>query len=391
MRLLFTTTQGLGHVMPLLPFARAARAAGHDVLLAGPSPTAAVAASAGLGYAELAWPDDESLSVARRRVGELSGVERVRAAIGDLFVATYGGAAMADTLAVVERWRPDVIVHETAEASGPIAGEAYRVPTARVSLALATRDEAWWLSLAGPALDVLRAQLGLTGDPGGQRLARTPLLTLAPAILDVGEGEPAPDVRRFRHEDDADATALGDWWPAGAADAPLVLVSFGTAIPAGRYPDVYREAIGAVADLPIRILVAVGSDADPARLGALPPNVHVERWVPFAAMLGDVAVSVIHGGTGTTLAALAAGVPMVLVPTLADQSLNARRVADVGAGVVLKPGVSGAAQLGDVVRALLDDDRYRVAAESVASEIRALPPVATAIDQLERVVRTPPR
>jgi UDP:flavonoid glycosyltransferase YjiC (YdhE family) len=315
MRLLFTTTRGLGHVLSVLPFARAARDAGHEVVLAGPAPVAAVTAGAGLDYGELVWPDEESLAVARRRVAELDGVEKVRAAIGDLFVTAFGGAALSSTLALVERWRPDVIVHETAEASAPIAGELHRVPTVRVSVALATRSEAWWLSLAGPALDGLRERVGVAADLGAERLSRTPLLTCAPSALDVGEGDPPPDVRRFRHEGDGDAAALRAWWPFWAADAPLVPISFGTVVPIdGHYPGVYRDAIDAVAGLPVRILVTVGRDADPAALGPLPPNVHVERWVAIAAVLRDAAALVTHGGTGTTLAALAAGVPMALLP-----------------------------------------------------------------------------
>jgi UDP:flavonoid glycosyltransferase YjiC (YdhE family) len=390
MRLLFTTTRGLGHAMSLLPFARAARDAGHEVLLAGPGPTEAVAAGAGLAHAELASPDEEPLAAARRRVAQLDGVEKVRAAIGDLFVTTYGGAALPSTLALVERWRPDVIVHETAEASAPIAGELWRVPIARVSVALATRSEAWWLRLAAPALDGLRARVGLPGDPGAERLSRTPLLTRAPSALDVGEGDPAPDVRRFRHEDDGDAAALGDWWPFWAADAPLVPISFGTVIPTdGHYPDVYRDAIDAVAELAVRILVTVGRDADPAELGALPPNVRVERWVPIPAVLHAAAVLVTHGGTSTTLAALAAGVPMALLPISADQPRNARLVAGLGAGIALESGPPDAARLGDAVRTLLDEHRYRRVAQHLAAEMRELPPIATAIEQLEDLAGSP--
>jgi UDP:flavonoid glycosyltransferase YjiC (YdhE family) len=390
MRLLFTTTQGLGHVMALLPFARAARDAGHEVVLAGPGPTEAIAAGAGLAHAELAWPDEEPLAAARRRVAELDGVEKVRAAIGDLFVTTYGGAALPGTLALVKRWRPDVVVHETAEASAPIAGEVHRVPTVRVSVALATRSEAWWLTLAAPALDGLRARIGVPADPGAERLSRTPLLTCAPSALDLGEGHPPPDVRRFRHEGDGDATVLGAWWPGVAADAPLVPISFGTVVPIdGHYPGLYRDAIDAVADLPVRILVTVGRDAEPAALGALPSNVHVERWVPIAAVLRAAAAFVTHGGTGTTLAALAAGVPMALLPISADQPRNARLVAELGAGVAFESGPADAARLGDAVRTLLGDDRYARVAQRVAAEMRELPQVATAIDELEDLARFP--
>ena len=42
-----------------------------------------------------------------------------------------------------------------------------------------------------------------------------------------------------------------------------------------------------------------------------------------------------HGGSGSTLTALAAGVPLALVPLFVDGPENARRVAGAGAAIVV--------------------------------------------------------
>lgn len=47
-----------------------------------------------------------------------------------------------------------------------------------------------------------------------------------------------------------------------------------------------------------------------------------------AAMVG-------HGGSGGTLSALAAGVPLALLPQFVDGPANAIRVAELGAGIVM--------------------------------------------------------
>ena len=96
----------------------------------------------------------------------------------------------------------------------------------------------------------------------------------------------------------------------------------------------------AVAQLPVRVLVTIGRQADPARLGPLSANVHVERWVDQARVMPHASALVAHGGAGTTLAALAAGVPMALLPLSADQPLNARRMVGLGAGLALEGGVA---------------------------------------------------
>src|SRR4051812_50124724 len=73
MRLLLTSTHGMGHVMPLMPFARACKDAGHDVLLAGTPPIADVAAREGLDYQPVPWPDEDRLAAAQRLVARREG------------------------------------------------------------------------------------------------------------------------------------------------------------------------------------------------------------------------------------------------------------------------------------------------------------------------------
>jgi MGT family glycosyltransferase len=132
----------------------------------------------------------------------------------------------------------------------------------------------------------------------------------------------------------------------------------------------------------LRILVTIGGERDPAGLGSLPSSVRVERWVPQAAVMREAAAMVGHGGAGSVLLALAAGVPMVLVPMFADQPVNARRVAELGAGLALENG----ADVQPAVHAVLDDPRYRQRARRIADEIQALPPIDDAAPALTALV-----
>ena len=382
MRVLLTSTPGGGHATPLLPFARACRDAGLDVLIAGPPPVESVADRAGVAFHPVAEANAERLARVRERLSGTRTMERVQLATSELFVGAHGCAALPEMMRLVGAWRPDVILRETAEVSSLLAAEAFGVPVVRIGIALATPYEDWWLGVAADALDVLRAEIGLTADPGARRAALTPVFTQVPAILDERQGDPPVDVRRYRTADDAPTEPLPGWWED--AGAPLVAISFGTAVPTdGHYPGLYRAAIDAVAELPVRVLVTVGRHADPGQLGSLPANVHVERWVEQARVMPDAAALVSHGGAGTTLAALAAGVPMALLPLSADQPLNARRVVELGAGVALEGGVADAGGLGVLVGKLLEDDRYRAAARGVAQEIAGLAPVRDAVGDLE--------
>jgi MGT family glycosyltransferase len=192
--------------------------------------------------------------------------------------------------------------------------------------------------------------------------------------LEAPETEGTDRILRFRAPEPA-PRPLPDWWRN--RDWPLVYLTFGTVVPTiGHFPDIYRAALDALSMLPVRVLVTVGRESDPAELGPVAPNVHVARWIPQADGLPHAAAIVSHGGSGTVTGALAAGVPAVVVPFIADQTHNARRVAELGAGVQLDVG--DIVRLPDAVRALLADRSYREAAERVAAEMRDLPPVDTA-------------
>ena len=137
---------------------------------------------------------------------------------------------------------------------------------------------------------------------------------------------------RIRHPaTEATPEPLPDWWEDD--DAPLVYVSFGSV--AATFPaavQVYASALDAVHELPVRVLLTRGGNE--IELGDVPANVHVEEWVSEPDVLGHASAAVGHGGTGTTLSALAAGCPLVVVPLFGDQPYNGARVAVAGAGVV---------------------------------------------------------
>ena len=80
-----------------------------------------------------------------------------------------------------------------------------------------------------------------------------------------------------------------------------------------------------------------------------------------------------HAGAGTTLAALAHGLPQLLIPQCADQFVNADRCVQSGAGACLLPGEVSPAAVRRSVDALVRDDRYRRAAARLQTEIACMP------------------
>ena len=59
------------------------------------------------------------------------------------------------------------------------------------------------------------------------------------------------------------------------------------------------------------VVVTIGEQNEVSSLGPQPPNVHVERWLPLALLLPRCTAAICHAGSGTTLAALGAGLPLL--------------------------------------------------------------------------------
>jgi len=361
MRILFASTRSAGHFNPLVPFAHAVLRAGHEVLVSAPEACHVHVARAGLPFVAHGDCTRADVEAVRGRGRGLSLEEQNRLTLTELFAGVHARAALPGLMNNVRAWRPDVIVRETAEFASLVAGEAFEIPVVHASIFLAAGEAPDW-----GEIDVALHKLGRRSDVC---CWTEPYLTLAPASLD-----PAPHARRFRVPP-APVRPMPDWWKG--SEAPLIYVSFGSIAPGiGFYPRLYRDALDALADMDARVLVTVGNDADPAELGALPANAHAERWIPQSTVMPHTAVMVGHGGSGSTLAALAAGVPLALVPLFADQPYNAARVEQLGAGLSLEQDLGG---LENAVYALLADPR---AARAIAAEIAALPLVDRAVGVL---------
>ena len=343
MRIIFATGQGGGHFQPLVPFARVAARAGHEVVVAAPGSARGMVERAGFAFHALGEPWDRAAKWAPVFNGNAPGAVHV---VQELFIALDARAALPGMLALVHNERPDLIVRETTEFASCVAAAHFDVPVVDVGphLDAAIDTDAGLREIAAPALEQL----------GPFRLD-APVVTLSP----FGDTDA---VTRFRH-------------PAGErVDESLIYVSFGSEI---RSPDRFRETAYALADVPRRVLMTIGRHVDPDALGPLPANVRVERWVDQGEVMPHAAAMVGHGGSGGTLAALAAGVPIAFLPQFVDGPANAARVAGLGAGIV-------ATDVAAAVHELLEDPAYRAAAERIAAEMRALPPVDAAVELFSR-------
>ncbi len=172
-------------------------------------------------------------------------------------------------------------------------------------------------------------------------------------------------------------------WLDALRGLPIVYVTLGTVY--NRDLGIFRALLDGLRDEALNLVVTVGKQNDPALLGPQPSNVHVHRYIPQELLLPHCAAVVTHGGAGSTLGALAFGLPLLVVPQGADHFYNAERVVAAGAGVQLMPDRLTADSARDAVRTLLHDDTYLNAARRIKNELDAMPDPLQAVETLERL------
>jgi MGT family glycosyltransferase len=115
---------------------------------------------------------------------------------------------------------------------------------------------------------------------------------------------------------------------------PLIYVSLGTvSTPEARF---FRASMEAVAGADFRLLLSIGFKLEPAALGPIPPNCVVRQSVPQLAVLRRAKLFITHGGMNSTSEALALGVPLLVYPRQAEQTIIARRAVELGAGRMIR-------------------------------------------------------
>jgi MGT family glycosyltransferase len=279
-------------------------------------------------------------------------------------VATAGGAAVAETGAIPwAQWIPffqhDARVPDATLVPftfAPPGMEALNAPRRRLGLApVVDAAEAWRAPL----------YLYFTAEP-----FEVAGLDLPPSFRLVGPGlwEP-PDEPPGWLED---------------VDQPLVLVTASSEFQ--RDDALIETALQSLRSDDVHV-VATSVAHDPERFD-VPANARVERRLPHGPVIERAACVVCHGGMGITQRALAAGVPVCVVPFGRDQFEVAGRVTAVGAGTQVPPDALTPEALRSAIHEAMT---MRAGAQRAATGFARAGGAPAAADALESLLDTPNR
>lgn len=358
MRVLAASTAAAGHFTPMKPWLAHLASAGHEVLVVGP-PDLAEAATAWDFRAGDA-PDPAVVGPAWERAFA-DPAKAADVVMTEIFARINAGALRAGMGAAMDDFKPDLVLRDPTEYASAVEAATRDIRQVRIGISLAI-EETMYLDYAEPVLDEWL--------PGSTQTVRaSTLLSRFPESMDPAA---FADTRRYR---------LAAPRPR-AVDPDFVYATLGTVAPVMKPLQPWFPVLAEVlTHWRGRGLLTTGHRYDASQLSA-GENVTVQGWAEHDDVLARAAAIIHHGGSGTTLDALAAGCPQVVVPLFADQPSNAEAVAEVGVGIAVEtgegfalrtPGADAVREVADALAAVLSSPAMAARAAEVADELAALP------------------
>jgi UDP:flavonoid glycosyltransferase YjiC (YdhE family) len=365
-RFLAYTSPARGHLYPIVPTLLELRRRGHEVHVR--TLASEVAALEPLGLR--AEPIDPAIE-ARRLDDWAASAPPERLANALRTFADRAVHEVPDLERAIARVGPDALLVDVTTAGAAALAEAGPLPWAQ-SIPFFEHICAFGRNEAGiAALNEPRRRLGLAPLAGAAEIWRAPLHLYYTAPPFAGEELDLPPSFRMVGPGIWEPPAAPPAW-LGEVEGPLVLVSASSEFQ--RDDALIETALAALRPEPVHVVVTSAAH-DPQRFDA-PPNATLARWAPHGPLLARASCVVCHGGMGVTQKALAAGVPVCVVPFGRDQFVVAETVARAGAGTRVLPGELDAASLRAAIREAMT---MRAGAERIAAGFaRAGGPTAAA-------------
>ena len=307
-RFLIISWDGGGNVPPALNLGARLVHLGHQVRLLGWESMESRAAIAGLEFTAYPsvppWPSGVTLQQAWK--------ERV-------IPALLGPGTRDDIRTEIKDFSPDVVVVDCMIGAGLEVADTLNLPHAVLMHVLYSTFTDKWGSRATRAKNAAYLdrsdQVLVLVPPGFDKACQLPPNTSS--VGPITDPDPGPPL------------STGVTELLAEPGKPWVLLSLSAILQdqASTLPRI----LGAVARLPIRVLLTLGGVLQPGAINS-PPNVTVCGFIPHDLLMPHMAAVVSHGGLSTVTTALAAGVPLVCIPESHDQPDNAQRVVASGVG-----------------------------------------------------------
>jgi UDP:flavonoid glycosyltransferase YjiC (YdhE family) len=387
-RVLFTSMPAQSHIAPMLPLARAAHQAGHDVVFATGGDAVTLvqdaglqALSAGLRFAEVR---KRYAHTAGNELAGLSPQERVAHLLLHGLIGIAAPAMAENLLPFARTWQPELVVGNLGEWASEVVAAAVGVPHVIHGFSSPKSDEL--AAVLTGALAEVHKGFGID-PPNGDSLQASPYLDIWPeGLRPQAEDWLYPNMWPLRPENAIPLTTPAPR-PAALDGLPYertVYVTAGTTH--NSTPGLLETMVAALHDEAVNVVVTIGPDGDLDRFGVQPEHVRIERYIAQNTLLPHCDVVLCSAGAGTVLGALAHATPLVVAPVATDQYEMAAQIEHAGVGRACSTQPLSPAAVRESFQEVNANPAYSAAAARLREQILSMPTPADLLPRLDELV-----
>lgn len=249
-------------------------------------------------------------------------------------------------IAEIEREKPDFILHPHLALWAKLVAAYFKLPAVTLSTTFIMDQRImrpWFRKLsAGSDIDFDKMGAALRFKKKAVLLSKKLGLRKIPEIWDTYVSTENLNLSFILKELQPEAELLGDRYKFVGSPVPvkknslkedLIYISLGTML--NNDPDFFLLCMEAVGQLGSNCILSVGYKVDIQALGAIPPNIRIERFVDQVEVLGRADLFLTSGGMASIQEAIYTGTPMLVIPQTTEQHITAEKVRELGIGICL--------------------------------------------------------
>jgi len=140
-------------------------------------------------------------------------------------------------------------------------------------------------------------------------------------------------------------------------ERPLIYISLGTVLKGS--VSFFQNCIDAFSDENVDVIISVGAKFNTRKLKNISPNIRIYKSVPQIEVLKLADIFITHGGMNSVSEALTYGTPMLVIPFVSDQPVNAQCVEKLGVGKRLDYSFVNKTTLKNSVLSVIEDSETK--------------------------------
>lgn len=390
-KFLFVVPPFFGHVSPTLSVGASLIARGHEVKWFGITPLDNKHIPEGGSYfypEEDLVPYQEEIARILKRQDDgpaCSGPEVMKLALEETYVP-FAKMMMPGLTRLTESWMPDVIVNDCITFGGALFAHKHNIPCVTTTPVppdvmgdtekSAPKIWEWQQNL----IKDLQKEVGIHEEGIYIHSHKLNMVFTSQAFAGF---ETVPSHMKFvgpvkgRPND-----APFDWDKLNASTTPKIFVSLGTLLVDIRKA-FFEKIIAAFKDQPVTVIAAT----PPEIFEEWPDNFIVNSFVPQSAVMQRMDMVICHGGFNTVNDTFRNGLPMLITPIAYDHFHIAKLIEQAGCGISIRYKRLRVDTLRENAFELLENPKYRTAAQEVRNTFTLAGGNDKAVELLENFVQ----